>query len=58
MTKLLTLPETQECLRVSRAFLFRLIASKQIRTIHPSPGRTLVEEREIENYVARLRRTA
>ena len=58
MTKLLTLPEAAECLRVSRATLFRLIASKQLRTVHPTRGRTVIEEREIENYLARLRRTA
>jgi excisionase family DNA binding protein len=58
MTKLLTLPEAAVCLRVSRATLFRLIASKEIRTLHPSKGRTVIDEREIENYLARLRRTA
>lgn len=58
MTKLLTLPEAAEALRVSRASLFRLIASKKIRTLHPTPGRTVIDEREIDNYLAWLRRTA
>ena len=57
-TRLLTLPEAQERLRVSRRTLARLTHDRRIRVIHPSPGRTLIEERELEMYVASLRRTA
>lgn len=54
----LTLSEVAERLRVSRRTVERLVASGRIRVIHPSPGRVLVEERELAAYLAALRRAA
>lgn len=54
----LTIDEAAASLRVSRRTLYRLIAAGRIRVIHPSPGRTLVERRELEAYVAACRRVA
>jgi excisionase family DNA binding protein len=53
---MLTLPEVQSRLRVSRRTLFRLIESGRIRTVHPTPGRTMVTEREVNAYLASLER--
>ncbi len=58
MTALLTVDEAAAALTVSRATLYRLIAKGRIRVLHPTPGRTVIEEREVENYLARLRRAA
>ncbi len=54
----LTVKEAAEYLRVSRATLYRLMADHRIRVLHPSPGRTVIEARELDNYLAHLRRTA
>jgi excisionase family DNA binding protein len=51
---MLTLPEAMARLRVSRRTLFRLIATGRIRTVHPTPGRTMVTEREVAAYLAAL----
>ncbi len=58
MTELLTLPEAAQRLRVSRRTVERLIAAGRIRVLHPTPGRTVIAEREIEAYLAWLRRAA
>lgn len=57
-TPYLTLPEVADRLRVSRRTVERLIARGRIRVVHPSEGRTCVEEREVEAYQAWLRRAA
>lgn len=58
MSELLTLPEVAESLRVSRRTLERLIAKGRIRVVHPSPGRTMVEARELNAYRAHIRDAA
>lgn len=58
MSDLLTLPEVAMELRVSRRSIERLVSRGRIRVIHPVPGRTLVERRELEAYRASLRRVA
>jgi excisionase family DNA binding protein len=54
MTELLTLDEVAAILRISRRSVHRLIAAGRIRVVHPSPGRTLVTQREVDAYVASL----
>lgn len=54
----LTIDEAAAILRVSRRTVYRLIGAGRIRVIHPTPGRTLVERREIEAYLAWCRRAA
>ena len=51
---LLTINEVAERLRVSRSTVLRLQAQGRLRPVHPTPGRTLFTEREIEAYVASL----
>jgi len=58
VSALLTLPEVAAELRVSRRSVERLIAAGRIRPIHPVPGRTLVERRELDAYIAWARRAA
>jgi excisionase family DNA binding protein len=55
---LLTLDEVAQALRVSRRSVERLVRAGRIRVLHPVPGRTLVERRELEAYVAGARRAA
>lgn len=55
---LLTLDELAAELRVSRRTVERLIHLGRIRVVHPSPGRTAVETRELEAYRAAIRRAA
>ena len=55
---LLTLSEVAELLRVSRRSVERLVRAGRIRVVHPVPGRTLVERREVDAYLASLRRAA
>ena len=59
---LLTLGEVALRLRVSRRTVERLIAAGRIRPYRISPtgkrGRVLVSEKEVEAYVASLRRAA
>ena len=55
---LLTLDEVAQALRVSRRSVERLVRAGRIRVLHPVPGRTLVERRELEAYVAGVRRAA
>lgn len=52
--ELLTLDELAAILRVSRRTVQRLIEAGRIRVVHPSPGRTLVTQREKDAYVASL----
>lgn len=58
MSELLTLDEVAGRLRVSRRTVERLVAKGWLRVVHPSPGRTCIEEREVEAYQAWLRRAA
>lgn len=58
MTELLTLEEVAKRLLVSRRTLERLIRAGRIRAVHPSPGRTAIEVRELDAYLASLRRAA
>lgn len=55
---LLTLAEVAAELRVSRRTVERLIGAGRIRVLHPSPGRVVVERREVDAYLAALRRAA
>jgi excisionase family DNA binding protein len=58
MTRLLTLNEAADQLRVSVRTVQRLIAARQLRPVHVG-RRTLIAEREVEAYVAAAyRRTA
>lgn len=57
-TRALRLDEVAERLDVSRRTVERLIAAGRIRVIHPSPGRVRVERRELDAYMASLRRAA
>lgn len=54
----LTLPEAADFLRISRRTLQRQVAAGRIRVLHPSPGRTVIEERELNAYLAAIRRAA
>jgi excisionase family DNA binding protein len=56
MMELLTLDEVAERLRVSRRSVERLVRARRLRVLHPVPGRTLVERRELEAYIAWARR--
>lgn len=56
MTELLTLDEVATALRVKRRTVERLARAGRIRTIHPSPGRTAVTQRELAAYLASLER--
>jgi DNA binding domain, excisionase family len=58
MSDLLTLDELAAELRVSRRTIERLQKEGRIRVVHPSPGRTRVERRELEAYRAAIRRVA
>lgn len=58
MSELLTLDEVAQALRVSRRSVERLVSAGRIRVVHPVPGRTLIEHRELEAYRASLRRVA
>lgn len=55
---LYTLQEAAELLRVSRRTVERLVAAGRIRVVRPSPGRVLVEQREVDAYLAAIRRAA
>ena len=57
MTKLLTLPEAAEALRISVRTVQRLIASGQLRPIHIG-RRTLITEQECEAYLSAAYRRA
>jgi excisionase family DNA binding protein len=56
--ELLTLPEVAAELRVSRRTVERLIRTGRLRVVHPSPGRTMIEARELAAYRAHLRDAA
>lgn len=58
MSELLTLDEVADRLRVSRRTVERLVSKGWLRVVRPSPGRTCVEGRELEAYMARIRRVA
>ncbi len=54
MTELRTVDEAAKRLRISRRSLYRLIDAGRIRVVHPTPGRTMVTDREIEAHLASL----
>jgi excisionase family DNA binding protein len=54
--RLMSLSETAQLLHVSRRTLFRLMAAGRLRPIHPTPGRTVFTEREVNAYLASLER--
>ncbi len=54
MSELLTVDEAAAQLRISRRSVWNLIAAGRLRTVHPTPGRTLVTRRELDAYVASL----
>jgi excisionase family DNA binding protein len=54
----LTVPEVATALRVSRRTVERLIRAKRLRVVRPSPGRTMIEVRELAAYRAHLRDAA
>jgi predicted DNA-binding transcriptional regulator AlpA len=54
MTTLVNLAEVQARLGISRRSLYRLIAAKRLRPVHPTPGRTMFTEREVNAYIASL----
>lgn len=54
----LTIPEVAAALRVSRRTVERLVRSGRLRVVHPSPGRTMIEARELNAYRAHLRDAA
>ena len=58
MSELLTLDEVAVALRCSRRSVQRLVHAGRIRVVHPTPGRTCVETRELEAYRAAIRRAA
>lgn len=55
---LYSLNDVATILRVSRRTVERLVAAGRLRVVRPSPGRVLVEERELQAYLASLRRAA
>lgn len=55
---LLTFKEAGDRLRVSRRTVERLVRAGRIRAVHPSPGRVAIEERELNAYLAAIRRAA
>ncbi len=55
---LLTIPDVAAELRISPRSVQRLIAAGRIRVVHPSPGVTRIERRELDAYLAWLRRAA
>ena len=57
MTRLLTLQEAAEVLRVSVRTVQRLISSGQIRPVHIG-RRTLITEKEVEAYLSAAYRRA
>lgn len=55
---LLTLDAVAHRLTVSRRTVERLIAAGRIRAVHPSPGLVRVDAREVDAYLAAIRRAA
>lgn len=51
----LTLDEVAEELRVSRRSIERLVRAGRLRVVRPTPGRVMIERRELNAYVAHLR---
>jgi excisionase family DNA binding protein len=58
VSALLTLDEVARELTLSRRTVERLVRSGRIRTVRPSPGRVAVERREVDAYLAWMRRAA
>lgn len=58
MTALLTLDEAAERLRVSRRTVERLVRDGKLRVLRPAPRRVVIDEREVEAFIAALRRVA
>lgn len=52
---LLTRREAAARLRVSLSTLDRLSREGRIRPVHPTPGRTLYLQTELDNFIASLR---
>lgn len=57
-SELLTFAEVAGVLRCSVRSVQRLISEGRIRTVSPTPGRRRVERRELDAYLASLRRAA
>ena len=55
---LLTLADVALALSVSRRTVERLVAAGRIRVVRPSPGVVRVEPRELDAYLAAIRRAA
>lgn len=58
MSELLTLVEVAAQLRLSRRTVERLVRAGRLRVVHPSPGRTMIEARELAAYRAHIRDAA
>jgi excisionase family DNA binding protein len=58
VSRLLTFAEAAERLTVSRRTLERLVKAGRIRALAVSPGRRAIEEREVDAYLAAVRRAA
>lgn len=56
MSALLTVAEAADRLRLSERSVWRLIRDGRLRAVHPTPGRTLLTEKELEAFVASLSR--
>jgi excisionase family DNA binding protein len=56
VSELLTVDEAAARLRISRRSFYRLVDAGRIRVIHPTPGRTMVTQRELDAFVASLER--
>ena len=55
---LLTLADVALALSVSRRTVERLVAAGRIRVVRPSAGVVRVEPRELDAYIAAIRRAA
>ncbi len=55
---LLTLDDVARRLTVSRRTVERLVAAGRIRVLRPSPGTIRVDAREVDAYLAAIRRAA
>lgn len=56
--RLLTVAQAAERLAISPSSVKRLIAAGRLRAVHPTPGRTAVDEREVDAYIVALRKAA
>lgn len=56
--RLLTLDEAADRLAISRRSLERLIRDGKFTVVHPTPRRSAIEEREVDAYIAAIRKVA